>query len=355
MIPLDLSLKHKVAAKAKAIWLEFLLGLSTAIGMQDSFFAKKLSECTRKGRTDSTFQMLMLKLYSQTNGRLFDELFSRHCATENDSLSEVSNLLNSTLIENGLLALQDGVAREIDHDRLLLGCKTEYEENGYAVFPWKLSKYLIDDLVKAAIEHGPPSFRCRSQDQELPGKHNFVSLPEGTIIALTGINNEYGDSIEYPPIKPIDSFFAVLGRYLMNSKRSYKKHSNIWWTFRSSSASSECAQEFHYDCDSLRWVKFFLYLSDVGPDNGPHVAISKTHRSGSRDESLMHKGYVRHSDQSICSSLLADQKLVTYLGSAGTIIIADTRCWHKGTPVIKDNRVMMDFVYLAHRFMQRIQ
>ena len=44
-------------------------------------------------------------------------------------------------------------------------------------------------------------------------------------------------------------------------------------------ASSEAAQLFHFDMDRIRFLKVFIYLTDVGTENGPHVYVRGSHRS----------------------------------------------------------------------------
>ena len=37
----------------------------------------------------------------------------------------------------------------------------------------------------------------------------------------------------------------------------------------------DAAQEYHFDLDRPKWLKIFIYLTDVNKDNGPHCYISK--------------------------------------------------------------------------------
>ena len=140
----------------------------------------------------------------------------------------------------------------------------------------------------------------------------------------------------------------------MDSKQAIKKDISAWWTFPSPSASSECAQLYHFDCDSLKWVKFFIYLSDVDNLNGPHMSIKRTHIPGSKSQKLLNKGYVRHSDNDILRTLSPGQQEVEYSLKRGSIFAADTRCWHKGKPVQKQYRIILELVYLSHQLSREI-
>jgi hypothetical protein len=74
----------------------------------------------------------------------------------------------------------------------------------------------------------------------------------------------------------------------------------MWWCCASGGiASSEAAQMYHFDLDSFKWLKFFIYLTDVTPFNGPHVYIKGSHKSGSKPYDLLSRGYSRIPDRDI--------------------------------------------------------
>jgi hypothetical protein len=74
--------------------------------------------------------------------------------------------------------------------------------------------------------------------------------------------------------------------------------------------SSEAAQQFHYDLDTLKWIKVFVYLSDVTMESGPHCALLGTHLPGSKNSALAARMYERISDEDI---QLYQSILVCYL------------------------------------------
>jgi hypothetical protein len=51
-----------------------------------------------------------------------------------------------------------------------------------------------------------------------------------------------------------------------------------WWSFGARDAAKG-AQRYHRDFDSLRGFKLFLYLTDVGPESGPHVFMRGSQRT----------------------------------------------------------------------------
>lgn len=46
----------------------------------------------------------------------------------------------------------------------------------------------------------------------------------------------------------------------------------MWWTTSFlKHASEEAAQLYHFDLDRIKWLKIFIYLTDVNEDNGPPI------------------------------------------------------------------------------------
>ena len=64
----------------------------------------------------------------------------------------------------------------------------------------------------------------------------------------------------------------------------------MWWSSKSNFNDPKSAQEFHFDLDSIKWLKFFIYLTDVEANTGPHIYVKGTHNS---KKDLIKQGYVR--------------------------------------------------------------
>ena len=118
------------------------------------------------------------------------------------------------------------------------------------------------------------------------------------------------------------------------------------WRSRSDPAASaddlsDAAQLFHYDYDWPAFVKFFIYLTDVGPENGPFTFVVGTHErksswtDGRRDDSYIERTYPGQS--------------WGVTGNAGDLIIADTVAYHKGQRVLEGERLMLQFEFAVSR------
>ena len=76
------------------------------------------------------------------------------------------------------------------------------------------------------------------------------------------------------------------------------------------------------------WLKLFVYITDVGPDNGPHVYIRGSHKPGlSQTREFRARGYQRIEDDEIASEFGA-RSLIEITGKRGTVFMADTRGFH---------------------------
>lgn len=124
----------------------------------------------------------------------------------------------------------------------------------------------------------------------------------------------------------------------------------MWWSIASDRpASSEVAQMFHFDLDRLRWLKLFVYLTDVTPDTGPHVFVEGSHRPEGHRAELLRRGYVRINDDEI-DSLYGKDKVREICGPAGTMLIVDTKGMHKGKPPKSANRLILELQFSSSIF-----
>jgi hypothetical protein len=106
---------------------------------------------------------------------------------------------------------------------------------------------------------------------------------------------------------------------------------------------STAAQLFHFDCDWPRFIKFFIYLTDVTDDDGPFAIVEGTHRAkpiwrdGRIDErELLDDHGLRHRERRIS-------------GTAGTLIAADTSAFHRGSPVVAGPRLVLELEFAVSR------
>lgn len=131
---------------------------------------------------------------------------------------------------------------------------------------------------------------------------------------------------------------------------------DLWWSARYGSApTSDAAQLFHFDFDAPPvWLKLFVYLTDIGPDDGPHVFVRGSHKPGiPAAAALRARGYQRIDDREIEAAFGKDA-ILTVTGPRGTVFLADTRAFHKGTLPTAHHRLLAQLIYCAPMFNDHI-
>jgi hypothetical protein len=92
------------------------------------------------------------------------------------------------------------------------------------------------------------------------------------------------------------------------------------------------AMMFHFDADHNRFLKIFIYLSEVGRLDGPHMFVPRTSSLYRKELPLHLRRDGRFSNIELIEFGLAPEFIT---GQEGTLIFADTHCLHRGTRVAK--------------------
>lgn len=100
----------------------------------------------------------------------------------------------------------------------------------------------------------------------------------------------------------------------------------------------EATQLFHRDPDDWRFLKLFIYLTDVGPEAGPHVYVRGSHNTAAR---LRARPYQR----AALEREYGAGSISTVTGPAGTTFVADTHGIHMGLPPAGVPRLILQVQY----------
>lgn len=122
-----------------------------------------------------------------------------------------------------------------------------------------------------------------------------------------------------------------------------------WYSFPAPDASREAGQLYHFDLDRIRWLKAFLLLSDQDEETGAHMYVPGTQKDHGIDASLLRKGYARLQDDEV-AALYPRDSWKTMSGRRGVVLLEDTRGLHKGLPLVRDHRLMLQFEYAQSMF-----
>ena len=129
---------------------------------------------------------------------------------------------------------------------------------------------------------------------------------------------------------------------------------NAWFSFPGATSKNNLSmngQMFHQDKEFIKFFKVFIYISDVGFQQGPHCYVE-----GSHHDELHLKGVPlsdRVADKDI-GKYYDKSRIKTAIGKAGTILFGDTSCVHKGCPVINGNRAIVQLEHASSLYLSPV-
>lgn len=278
------------------------------------------------GRTPDSAYQSMISLFCQSGG------------TSNDRLSRVMSRLHPPYTldhaEGVFGALQAGDLARITRD---------LDQRGYHVFEQCVPQDLCDRLLHFGLTNRCTVRAMAEKDggQATPVERYEREQPQGVRYDFSA--QDVIDNADVQTLMTDHSLIAVAQSYL-RCKPIFDVMSMWWHTAYSKQPDKDAAQFYHFDMDRIKWLKFFVYLTDVRPENGPHCFISGSHRSGGIPKHLLSKGYARLSDEEVVACYPPD-RFVEFTGPRGTVIAEDTRGLHKGKHVTAGDRLMLQFQF----------
>jgi len=203
----------------------------------------------------------------------------------------------------------------------------EIDRNGYIIVKDFLSYDEIEEISLIIDEKS-----------NIPRGSTRLDVPEGDLK-----NSETLDRLFFN-----DEFIKGIAKDYLGDKCRIDLRA-AWRSFAKASVNkselSKAAQMWHVDLDTVKWLKAFIYLTDVDANGGPHCYCPGTHKS--LPLGIIRDG--RYSNEMIKSLNIHSEIL---LAPRGTLILADTRGIHKGEPVLKGERKIIQLQYSASSFGQ---
>lgn len=273
--------------------------------------------------------------------------FLEGMSRDDDLRSKVASLLSTTV--NNEISLQ--------FRNMALNYTPSYEtaeklsRDGTAPLGAALSQAqvaeVVDYLKGKALFPGHIASLCRatsSDYDEAKKKHCQAAYPLSDILnaphLLEIANSDEVLSLAYDYLGAIPTLYSM----------------NCWWSFAGEKAAAPIAQRYHRDPDDVRFCSLFIYLTDVGSENGPHVYVKGTHdipqfkktlntrvKCASQRERFFENTLFRDGNTSDLESFinhhLADD-IVSYEGKAGSTFIEDTYGIHKGEKLTSGERLV---------------
>lgn len=214
-------------------------------------------------------------------------------------------------------------------------------DRGFFVFEQRVPEATCERLLEFALTH--PALLRPSDGQE---RKVITAVYDPKSPRAVRYDFQQEDLINYPEVQKL-----MADPTLISVAQSYLKTEPIadviamWWhTAYSDRPDSEAAQFYHFDMDRIKWLKFFIYLTDVAPENGPHYFIAESHRTRGIPPELLSKGYARLLDEEVAAHY-RKQDFVEFSAPRGTIIAEDTRGLHKGQHVHRGHRLVLQIQF----------
>ena len=274
----------------------------------------------------------------------------------NVSETEYQAMINFFLVSNGLSnrIINDILKKKINFkdkkniNLEMLDIGSELNTKGYFVKENFLSTNSCSSILECSL-----NLDGYYKEDNRPDLANFKTRfdrnnPKGTMFFY----NE-NELLNVPEVQAI-----VSNSYLINIAKTHFEGSpilsavNMWWTTKfKNTPDSECAQNFHFDMDSLKWLKFFIYITDVNKKNGPHTFVKGSHKINSFPCEIRKLGYSRI-DDNIVIDKFGVENFIEFDKPSGTLIIEDTKGLHKGKNVEEGDRLILQLEFTSSRFMK---
>jgi hypothetical protein len=218
------------------------------------------------------------------------------------------------------------------------------KDQGLTILPMRLPKERVDRLVEFAkttpahlgggVNAGNAIF-----DPSKPAKARIYDFSSEQCYRNADVQDVMADPL----------LISIAGQYL--GVNPIIDGLSMWWSpVCQTGDPSDAAQLYHFDMDRPRWLKLFVYLTDVDETGGPHVYVRKSHRVfNEKVAKLLSRGYVRIPDSEIVDAYGADAAQPV-CAPAGTIFVADTVGFHKGLPPTQKPRLVLELSYATSLF-----
>ena len=211
------------------------------------------------------------------------------------------------------------------------------QRDGFYVFQHVVDSSLTD-TIRAYAEQAP----CHPRGVDGPPVTYPRSAPQ------VGRYDLYEDvALASPEVQEFatDPAMAVIAQRYLGQPVLMDEVAFWWTTNKRAEDASLNAQMFHQDRDRLSFLKFFIYLTDVTPETGPHVYVRGSHRN--IPWSLRADG--RITDEAVQKAGLGHE-ITELAGPAGTLLAVDTIGLHKGKTPITGDRLALENEFATSLF-----
>lgn len=319
-------------ARENSLQLEQLAVADLARNMDSylppSFRVRKLVEgygdYVAKGQTDHDVYYSMRKAFTETRGK------------SNQTFGDVL----STYIKPRNYEVQKSMfGPNKDWDAHIRGAVLQLNRDGYWISRFTAPDSLVEKLKVKALA-GLEKMYGGDVEKAMTAAPDAPVQMKSSALWLTAVDEMYQFASDPVILSIVQQYLGVPP--IFNTPLIFL---NSTATVKGDKGLSDVAQLYHHDMHRLRFIKIFLYLTDVDEGSGPHAMIPGTHRS--RPDPHWEDG--RHTDEALTRAGLL-QKEVRITGKKGTIFLVDTSALHKGVHPDTTPRLIAQVQYVNSLF-----
>lgn len=302
-------------------------GLQPIYNLKDTLhLLQGLSAYHKSQVTPDEAYQAMIKLHGQTNGqttRMLANIFSKRNPKPTFDLSK--SFMTS--------ASPEKVSQIVN----------TIKEEGYCIFEEKLPTWMSDEIEQYVSKANANTW--------IDGKHTKQVFDPANPKAQV-YKYEESELLSLKAVQTLIScpFFQAISAEYINATPILCSV-NSWYSSKNKHAEDDHGgQLFHFDMSRAKWLNFFVYLNDVGTEDGPHCYVRKSHLfQNKKAKKLLKRGYARISDEEIAMAYGKDN-IVELTGPKCTIMAVDTIGFHRGKVPQNQHRLIFEMIYASSLF-----
>ncbi len=291
-------------------------------------FATGYRQFKKNGSTPPEAYSSMRRLFRKTNGRF------------NDAMGSLCKAIHPKRRVDLAESLFEGCT--IDEVR---NSAASLRRDGFHVFKRKLPQEICRQLLEFSLTHPAVPTTVDPRDNGIEKSIFNRQTPQSIRHQFEADDLFQNEAVQQVATDPF--FFSIAQEYL--GFNPVFDVLTMWWSARTGDEQlqSRAAQRYHFDMDRLKFVKFFVYLTDVDTETGPHCYVRGSHQRKPadlrKDDRLSDEEVLQH---------YAPEDVVELVGEAGTILAVDTRGFHKGKPLVQRDRLIFQVQFADSLFGQ---
>jgi hypothetical protein len=245
------------------------------------------------------------------------------------------------------LPLNSNLSKKIFEDLKSKGISTFHInelEGGKELFEGIVAEEKAYHLAQAnRIEHQRELLKS-NDTKSIEGKIYLVDIPAGEgnpIFALSSAKLALHSSL----LSVVNAYIGIYSKV---------RYLTFWLNLHKPDQKEMASQFWHRDHEDRRILKLFLYLEDVNEGSGPFSYVPGMHRGKLRhidpiDSTGKTNGTIRANDEAM-NKIISKEKWFIGVAPKGTIIIADTKSYHKGGLAKTNDRHLLTAAYYSQDY-----